>query len=753
VGTSSLAVATVVACGSSNSSTPVVMSDAGPKGSSSSGADSAAGGGGEGGEGSGEGGSDGGSPVTGCSALTDCAAAMVTLTGSVTKGPFAKGSAVQVAAPPDAPAETLFPTTTSDALGSFRLELSYQGPAVLSGSGTYFNELTNAASTQPVTLKSLIDVTADPMQTAHANVFTHLAYNRAKSLLSSEPFATAVAQAEKELRGQLAIGGPSFDPGVGGAQLDLFGGDNDASAYEFAVGAVFLQVAQFGNGTLYGDAYLQTLLDTTAATFESSDAGSGTLPMTTTSGIQRAQRCLEPDVAIANLQGYLTQAGTLQPVPNINRALDSDLDGVPNFIDTCPLTPNPSQATLVDAVCNFKRGVTSAPPQSSGTSGLWVSNAASASADIDGKNGIDIVAFGGNRLGTWLNDGTGSFQGAPVITSGTSLGTGNGPSQAPSLYAMALGDLTGDGKIDVVVVLQPTSGPLSVGYFAGDGTGAFGAFTQIFTLPAITASGPQSGRLVLADMNGDKRLDVVTVYGVALAPTSGAWSAPTPFVFPKPTSATGNPPTVVGFDVADMNEDKSLDVILAATANGDATVTYGGVATLINAGNATFSTSTTYGSTFGANAWTVSAGDVDGDHHEDIVAFVGPTSQYGFPGTMTVGFGAGNGTLVASTTVSGNALNTCSGSTASASYMTTFVADMTGDGKADVLNLLEGTVTPSQGRTMGTPVWAVYHPGLSGAFWGSVADLNGDGISDLVVGQWHSGIGYVLFDVAGYHSW
>ncbi len=706
----------------------------------------------------------GSNPEAGAEAGSDTDASAVHMSGALAKGPFVEGSSV-VVSPTDSlgnPTGQNFQTSTTDDLGDFSLTFTYQGPALLTGTGFYFNEAEGALSNAQIALKGFAQVTQSGSQNAYVNLVTHLAFNREQTLLATESFSAAVAQAEMDLRGQIAVGGPTFDPGASGSQLNLLGGDNVQSAYLFAVGSVFAEAAELYQASGSEDAKLQEIVNTAASNL----ATSGTLPAATVTLLGKAQQCVEPDVYMASLQARFNATVATTVVPNINRALDSDLDGVPNITDNCVLVANAGQNTITNGVCNYERG--SVTPSSTSGNGSVIT----LSADLDGVHGADLVDFSTGEIDAWLNGGSGNF-GSPIVT--TAATAGLVPFQAgATIGAAVLGDIDGDSKPDILVSVQQHSSPgqlPQIGYFAGDGAGHFGTFTQLFTYGNGNGNCPQ--QLALADFNGDHRLDIATSgacsgngnVSVALAPAAGAWGGFTTTVsFPVPSGSDGganNAPYLMSFAVADLNEDHKMDLVLGAAADGG-TATYGGVAVLFGAGDGTFPTSTTYGAVFGSNVYNVATGDIDGDGHTDVYANVGTANQNG-NATPTIGFGSGSGTIVASTTTTLGASSVCgAGNGGSGSIFPVVIGDLTGDGKQDIFFVSTNGLAVSQGRTVTAPI-AIDVSGGSGFAGGApsggnvpvfATDLNGDGVGDL--GGFQSSPGsasYVLFNLANYHSW
>jgi hypothetical protein len=257
----------------------------------------------------------------------------VQLHGAVDKGPFVVGSLVTVALV-DAegnPSGEVFITHTIDDLGRFDLELRVPRYASLEATGFYYNEVTGQLSGSQISLRAFYEAVAGGRQDAFINIFTHLSYERVRTLLlAGADFDTAIRQAERALRRDLGVGPHDFDPGVAGIEMNILGGDTDANAYLLAVSAVLAQAAALRAGE-HGsiDSALQEVVNTLMRDLRDD----GELSGERRAELRAAEEALDPVAVMDLLVARLAELGSDAAVPDIRRIIDRDDDGFVNADD------------------------------------------------------------------------------------------------------------------------------------------------------------------------------------------------------------------------------------------------------------------------------------------------------------------------------------------------------------------------------------------------------------------------------------
>jgi hypothetical protein len=269
-----------------------------------------------------------------------------------------------------------------------------------------------------------------------------------------------------------------------------------------------------------------------------------------------------------------------------------------------------------------------------------------AAGDLNGDGKIDLVVVStvinqaNGQVSVLLNAGNGTFAAPVVYPVATQLGL------------VAVGDLNGDGKPDVVV-----SGGSNVTVMLNAGNGTLAA-------PVEIAVGTQLAQPVLQDLNGDGKPDIAVVTGsgvsVLLNTGNGTFAAPVAY-------AAGQTPTTLA--VGDLNGDGKPD--LAITDQGTGTVQV-----LLNAGGGAFSPAT--GVPVGQGPFSVAMGDLDGDGKTDLAVTLWSDS------TVRVLLNNGNATFTAGSVVM-----------VGVAAEGLVVADLNGDGRLDLAlgNAMGNTVS------------------------------------------------------------
>jgi hypothetical protein len=238
-----------------------------------------------------------------------------------------------------------------------------------------------------------------------------------------------------------------------------------------------------------------------------------------------------------------------------------------------------------------------------GTDGIT----AVALGDVDGDGTLDLVTGNDSeRSVIYLNDGSGDLH-SGVTDCGADDVSCFGPDDG-GIAAVALGDMDGDGDLDIVAgrKLRAKAIYLNDG---GDQGGTPGSFPVTYT---FGTSSDETTSLALGDLDGDGDLDVVTgqysqTNMIYLNDGTGSLSSR---VLDPSFSRTGS--VVLG----DMNGDGALDV---AVGNAPEEGGSGQNLVFLNDGSGSFGTGRPFGT---GSDWTSSlaAGDVDGDGDLDLVA-------------------------------------------------------------------------------------------------------------------------------------
>lgn len=281
-------------------------------------------------------------------------------------------------------------------------------------------------------------------------------------------------------------------------------------------------------------------------------------------------------------------------------------------------------------------------------------------------------------------------------------------------YWTELGDLNGDGKLDLVTSLRGTD---SVSVQLGNGDGTFGPATTM-----LIATGFGTAEAHLASLRGNGTLDLIVgsfnlnEIAVLLGNGTGTFESP---VFYTVGSATN---TTNSLTVGDFNHDGNLDVAVANA--GDNTVS-------ILIGNGTGAlTLSGLPVQVGRNPVSIVADDFNGDGYSDLAV-----ANYA-DGTVTTLLNNQNGAFTATTHSVGSASDSGPRALAITGSVTNLLLG--------VANFNDNTVSVLEGVGNGAFGPQTLVPVGKGPDALNFNDFNGDGIPDLVVANYSDGTINVL---------
>jgi hypothetical protein len=329
--------------------------------------------------------------------------------------------------------------------------------------------------------------------------------------------------------------------------------------------------------------------------------------------------------------------------------------------------------------------------------------------DLNGDGRLDLATANeeSNTVSVLLGNGDGTF--GPK----SDYGAGSNP------FSVAIGDLNGDGKPDLAVA-NAGSGTVSV--LMGSGDGSFGPKTDYGT-------SWQARSVAIGDLNGDGNPDLAVANGynnvsVFLGSGGGVFGARTDY---------GTDPYPCCVAIGDLNGDGKLDLAVANVGgNPPYTST---VSVLLGSGDGTFGPQSSYGA--GSGPFCVALGDLSGDGKPDL-----SVANY-WSNTVSVLLGNGDGTFGPKSDYG-----------AGSNPTSVAVADLDGDGQPDLVatNGASNTASVFLGNGDGTFGPKDDYGTSVGPRSVGIGDLNGDGKPDLAVANVGSDSVSVLINIATTHT-
>jgi hypothetical protein len=354
-------------------------------------------------------------------------------------------------------------------------------------------------------------------------------------------------------------------------------------------------------------------------------------------------------------------------------------------------------------------------------------------ADLNGDHNLDmVIANQGNytegSISVLLGNGDGTFQPATLYDGGSQL-----------TYSVAVADVNGDGKPDIVAGescdgTDCTKG--GIGVFLGNGDGTF----QPVIIYPLKSAAYFGAHVAVGDLNGDGKIDVAVsmagdvccragVVDVLLGKSNGSFQKAKEYL----TGGYNGPGSLA---IGDVNGDGIPDLVVAnyCGTNCSFPPTTGAVGVLLGNGDGTFQNAVAYPSG-GQGSTGVAIADMNRDGYPDLLV----TSC----GSQACGPGSPGGTVAVLLNNGDGTFSAAKGYPAQTSPFSVVAADVNNDGKLDVIvsnwgtsnfAVNDGAVTILLGTGNGRLApGATYPSGGAESPSVAVADLNGDGKIDLAL--------------------
>jgi FG-GAP-like repeat/FG-GAP repeat len=265
--------------------------------------------------------------------------------------------------------------------------------------------------------------------------------------------------------------------------------------------------------------------------------------------------------------------------------------------------------------------------------------------DLNGDGKLDLaVVVSGNKASAFLGDDNGNFNIASNFSFASTAGK------------LVVADINNDGKSDLVSS-SPFDGVSGSSAVLGNGIGGFGNAISFKSINSPV-------EIAIGDFNGDGKLDLVGAdysqnnISILLGNGSGSFSGTTTF------NVGSNPRAIA---TGDFNSDGKLDVVTANLGGNN-------ISLLLGNGNGGFAGATNFSLPLLGGSNDLAVADINGDGKLDLV-----TANLG-NNTVSVLLGNGNGSF-------NNATNFAVGN----SPLKIEIGDFNGDGKLDLITKNSGT--------------------------------------------------------------
>jgi hypothetical protein len=424
------------------------------------------------------------------------------------------------------------------------------------------------------------------------------------SYFGSDTESVVVGDINGDGKPDLLVGSRFCSPTCLVGRVNVLLGRGDGTFQDYGTG--FYPTAGFYARLALADVNSDGKLDMLASGCAYNDCFTGVVTVRTGNG--------DDSFASANVFGTGGMFPSAPAVADFNGDHKLDLV-VANCGNGCPTGPGTVGVLLGNGDATFQTAVTY------GTGGIGPRQVIAADVNGDGKPDLIIpntcatsqnCNYGPGSVGVLLGKGDGTFDAAVAYDSGGDY-----------TVSVAVGDVNGDGKLDLVVANVcgnsncSTLGPLGVLLGKGDGT-----FQSVITY----SPGAQLGQIALADVDGDGKLDVVTASGMVLLGNGDA-------TFQAPVFNTRG---AVGIAIADVNGDGRPDVMVTNKCFKSTNCSHGSVGVLLNNTGPHSPTTTSLASNVNPAAV-----------NQQVIYTATVTNQSGGPLTGTVAFKHGTSTTTA----------------------------------------------------------------------------------------------------------